>query len=138
MAIRQREPDITAVRRFNRFYTRQIGVLRKTFLDSSYSLGEARVLHQALNMDAAALGFADPVAATPCHIGQPVALADGTIGALRISADARLVSDGWGGAGDLVATGRLTKRLDQIATVFEKLRFLLANFDRLATPLTAA
>jgi hypothetical protein len=102
------------------------------------TLGDARLLHQALNMDAAALGFADPVAATPCHIGQPVALADGTIGALRISADARLVSDDWGGAGDLVSTGRLTKRLDQIATLFEKLRFLLANFDRLATPLTAA
>ena len=30
---------IGAVRRFNRFYTRQIGVLRKTYLDSPYSLG---------------------------------------------------------------------------------------------------
>jgi len=30
---------IAAVRRFNRFYTRQIGVLRKTYLDSAYSLG---------------------------------------------------------------------------------------------------
>jgi DNA-binding MarR family transcriptional regulator/GNAT superfamily N-acetyltransferase len=37
---------ITAIRRFNRFYTREIGVLRKGFLGSPFSLGEARVLYE--------------------------------------------------------------------------------------------
>ena len=41
------DPDrIAAVRRFNRFYTRQIGVLRKNYLDSPYTLGEMRVLYE--------------------------------------------------------------------------------------------
>ncbi|MCW5688770.1 MAG: MarR family transcriptional regulator [Pseudolabrys sp.] len=37
---------VDAVRRFSRFYTRQIGLLRKTYLDTPYSLGEMRVLHE--------------------------------------------------------------------------------------------
>ena len=45
-AVAPHQRRVAAVRSFNRFYTRQIGVLRKNFLDSSYTLGEARVIYE--------------------------------------------------------------------------------------------
>lgn len=41
--------QIEAVRRFNRFYTREVGALRKNFLDTPWSLAEMRVLFEIAN-----------------------------------------------------------------------------------------
>jgi DNA-binding MarR family transcriptional regulator/GNAT superfamily N-acetyltransferase len=51
MAIDKTSPHAETVRRFNRFYTKKIGVLRQGLLGSPFSLTEARVVYELAHHD---------------------------------------------------------------------------------------
>lgn len=51
MAINVLEQHIASVRAFNRFYTRQIGLLSHSLLDTAFTLTESRVLYELAHRD---------------------------------------------------------------------------------------
>jgi hypothetical protein len=93
---------------------------------------EARAVYLWLNADLSGLLPAQAdVAARICHIGQPVALpqpiGDGLMGALRVSAGARLISGEPSHRG-LNADARLTREFADLRAVFEKINLILENW----------
>lgn len=65
------QAEIDAVRRFNRFFTRRIGVLREGLLHTPYSLTEARVLFEIANRErATASDFARDLGLDPGYLSR--------------------------------------------------------------------
>jgi DNA-binding MarR family transcriptional regulator/N-acetylglutamate synthase-like GNAT family acetyltransferase len=74
MPVEPSEDRIGAVRRFNRFYTRQIGVLREGLLHSPHSLTEARILFELAQYDdLTATGLCRELGLDPSYLSRMLA-----------------------------------------------------------------
>jgi hypothetical protein len=93
---------------------------------------EARAVYLWLNADLSALLPGHPEAGRICHIGQPVKLPSphGAQGVLRVSAGARLISGEPSHRG-LSGKTRIARELADLATVFDKIALILANWNLL-------
>jgi hypothetical protein len=96
---------------------------------------EARNVYVWLNTDLSALLPENPtLAARICHIGQPVPLAqpqgEGQMGALRVSAGARLIS-GEPSHRPLGPKARLAREFADLALVFDKITLILHHWHTL-------
>src|SRR3954465_15815632 len=83
---------VAAVREFNRFYTNVIGLLRGKYLDTPYSLTEARLLFELGQRDASEVAdLRRVVDIDPGYLSRILARfeADGLVGRERSAADGR-------------------------------------------------
>jgi DNA-binding MarR family transcriptional regulator/N-acetylglutamate synthase-like GNAT family acetyltransferase len=111
---------IAAVRRFNRFYTRQIGVLQRGHLETPFSLTEARVLYELAHHERP----------TASDVGKELRLDAGYLSRLLTAFEKRqLVSRETSPADGRQAHLRLTKRgRDAFASLDRRAREEVAAF----------
>ncbi len=100
------------------------------------TFAQSATLFGALNEDISTLfsGAQRQLAGQLCHVGQPVAVANGSggvAGALRLGLDARAVSCSWSGGGSLSATEKMQDVARQIHMVVDKIALLAEHFDRI-------
>lgn len=100
------------------------------------SLAETKLLYHGLNNDLSQVlgGGATErgLLAQACHIGQPVAIprAPGeTAGALRVAADARMISECWFAGPAADAARRFQAGLEGLQIVFDKLTLMIAQVE---------
>lgn len=117
---------VTAVRRFNRFYTARIGVLGMRFLDTPHSLTEARVLYELGERGpATAATLAQALEVDPAQVSRTVA----RLARRRLLTRTRDAADGRARRLSLTAGGRREfRQLDQRSA---------ARAEAMVTPLTA-
>lgn len=104
-------------------------------------LNEAKLLYRGLNEDLSAHIQANTprerrLLAQRCHIGQPVPIPQATgesAGALRVSADARLVAQSWLAGDPQGAATRFRSTIERLPDVFDKLQLLTDHLDDLRT-----
>src|SRR3984957_19230901 len=102
------EAAVAAVRGFNRFYTNVIGLLRGKYLDTPYSLTEARLLFELAQRDTSEVtDLRRTVDIDPGYLSRILARfeADGLITRQRSAADARRQVIGLTGTGRGVVGG---------------------------------
>jgi DNA-binding MarR family transcriptional regulator/GNAT superfamily N-acetyltransferase len=61
---------IAGMRQFNRFYTRQIGLLRQGMLETPYSLSEARVIYEIAQSETTAAALAQSLGLDPAFLSR--------------------------------------------------------------------
>ncbi|HMD91185.1 MAG TPA: MarR family winged helix-turn-helix transcriptional regulator, partial [Trebonia sp.] len=119
------DAGVAAVRGFNRFYTNVIGLLRGKYLDTPYSLTEARLLFELAQRDTSEVtDLRRTVDIDPGYLSRILARfqSDGLIARQRSAADARRQVIRLTGSGRAVVAGLDVRSADQTRDMLAGLR----------------
>lgn len=126
------QSHIASVRRFNRFYTREVGVLRKNFLDAPWSLAEMRVLFEIANgKDVTASDMGKALDLDAAYLSRMLQKfeRDGLVTRSRSRADARVSFLGLSAKGRKQFAAANERQVQQTTGMLEQLK--LADRERL-------